>query len=320
MSNSNKPAFPVNALYLAPMEDISDPPFRDICKEFGADVLCSEFISSDGLIRYAEKSIKKMDFSEKERPVGIQLFGSCIDSMVEAAKIVESRSPDFIDLNFGCPVKKIASKGAGAGLLNNIPKMMEMTAKIVDAVNIPVTAKTRLGWDEKNKNIMNIALGLQDAGIKALTIHGRTKAQLYKGTADWKLIGEVKNNPEIKIPIIGNGDIVDGAGAKKMLEEHKVDGIMIGRATIGNPWIFKEIKHFLKTGKEMPPPGLKERVEICRKHLENSVKWKGEKIAIFEMRKHYGNYFKNIPNFKPIRMQLVTSNNLDEILGILKDI
>jgi len=311
---------PKNALFLAPMEDITDPPFRKICKKFGADVLCTEFISSEGLIRDADKSRAKLDIIEEERPVGIQLFGSQVDAMVESAKIAEGASPDFIDINFGCPVKKVAAKGAGAGLLNDIPKMTEMTRKIVEAVKIPVTAKTRIGWDESNKNVIHIAEALQEAGISAITIHGRTRAQLYSGKADWTLIGKVKNNPKINIPVIGNGDIIDGQSAKKMIDEHHVDGIMIGRAAIGNPWIFEQIKHYLKTGETKPIASIKERVEVCREHLLESVKWKGEKTAIFEIRKHYSGYFKNIPNFKPIRIKLMSLTNLDDILDVLNEI
>lgn len=313
-------SLPKNALFLAPMEDVTDPPFRLLCKKLGADVVYTEFISSDGLIRDALKSRAKLQIYEEERPVGIQIFGADIASMAEAAKIAEEASPDFIDINFGCPVKKVATKGAGAGLLNDIPKMAEMTRRVVNAVNLPVTAKTRLGWDENNKNIMQIAEALQDAGISALAIHGRTRAQLYGGKADWTLIGKVKNNPKIKIPVIGNGDIADGETAKKMFEEHGVDGIMIGRAAIGNPWIFDQIKHYLKTGRQKPPVPLNEKVQVCREHLLESVKWKGEKRAIFEMRKHYSGYFKNIPNFKPIRIKLMTLTTLDEVLGVLEKI
>ncbi len=320
MSNTGCISLPENALLLAPMEDVTDPPFRLICKRFGADVVYTEFVSSDGLIRDAKKSRAKLQIHNEERPVGIQIFGADIASMVEAAKIAESASPDFIDINFGCPVKKVATKGAGAGLLNDIPKMAEMAGKIVDAVSLPVTAKTRLGWDEKNKNIMQSAEALQDAGIKALAIHGRTRAQLYGGKADWTLIGKVKNNPKIKIPVIGNGDITDGETAKKMFEEHGVNGIMIGRAAIGNPWIFDEIKHYLATGRQKPPVPLKEKVQVCREHLLESVKWKGEKTAIFEMRKHYSGYFKNIPNFKPLRIKLMTLSTLDDVLGVLEKI
>lgn len=311
---------PAGGLHLAPMEDVTDPPFRLLCRKLGADVVYTEFVSSDGLIRNAKKSFAKLDIKAQERPVGIQIFGADPASMAEAAKIAESASPDFIDINFGCPVKKVATKGAGAGLLKDIPKMADITREVVKSVKLPVTAKTRLGWDEKNKNIMQIAEILQDEGISALTIHGRTRAQLYGGEADWTLIGEVKNNPRIKIPIIGNGDINDGPGAKKMFEEHRVDGIMIGRAAIGNPWVFDEIKHYMKTGTEKPQVPLKEKVQICREHLLESVKWKGEKTAIFEMRKHYSGYFKNIPNFKPLRIQLMTLSSLDEVLGVLEKI
>ncbi len=311
---------PKNALFLAPMEDVTDLPFRRLCKRFGADVVYTEFISSEGLIRDAEKSRAKLHICNEERPVGIQVFGADTEAMTEAARIVEFVSPDFTDINFGCPVKKVALKGAGAGLLNDIAKMAEITRSIVDAVNLPVTAKTRLGWDENNKNIMQIAEALQDAGISALAIHGRTRAQLYGGKADWTLIGKVKNNPRIKIPIIGNGDIKDGPTAKKMIEQHGVDGIMIGRAAIGNPWIFDHIKHYLKTGKIKPDVSLKEKTDTCRQHLLESVKYKGEKTAVFEMRKHYSGYFKNLPHFKSLRIKLMTLTNPDEILDVLNEI
>lgn len=313
-------SLPKHALFLAPMEDVTDPPFRLICKTFGVDVVYTEFISSDGLIHDADKSIAKLDIVPQEKPAGIQLFGNNTDSMVEAAKIAESVSPDFIDINFGCPVKKITVKGAGAGLLNNIPKMTEITRKIVNAVNLPVTVKTRLGWDDNNQNITHIAEALQDVGIKAIAIHGRTRAQLYRGKADWTLIGKVKNNPRIKIPVIGNGDITNGTTAKKKAERYNVDGLMIGRAAIGNPWIFDQIKHYLKTGESKPLPSIKEKAEVCREHLVNSIKWKGEKKAILEMRKHYSQYFKSISNFKPYRVRLMNTKDFNELLEIIDEI
>ena len=307
-------------LILAPMEDVTDPPFRLICREMGADWVYSEFISAEGLIRDSEKSKHKLDIYKGERPVSIQLFGANIDSMVEAAKIAEEAKPDFIDINFGCPVKKVATKGAGAGMLSEPQKMMLMSAEIVKAVKTPVTVKTRLGWDQQSKNIVDIAEQLQDTGIAALAIHGRTRCQLYRGEADWTLIGEVKNNPRMHIPIIGNGDIKDGKSAKEALEKYGVDGIMIGRATIGNPWVFKEISSFLRTGEELPQPGIKERLDVCLRHLKMSVEWKGEKTAIFEMRKHYTTYFKGIRNVKPIRMKLFTAKSLDEVNSVFNEI
>jgi tRNA-dihydrouridine synthase B len=307
-------------IILAPMEDVTDPPFRAICRQMGADWVFSEFIAADGLIRDAAKSIVKLDIYPEERPVSIQIFGANIDSMVEAAKIVEQSSPDFIDINFGCPVRKVATKGAGAGMLQDVPKMVEMTRRVVDAVKTPVTVKTRLGWDQHNRNIVDIAERLQDTGIAALTIHGRTRCQLYTGIADWTLIGEVKNNPRMHIPIIGNGDIIDGPGAKNALETYGVDGIMIGRASIGNPWVFRQVKHFLETGEILPPPSINDRGDVCRKHLEMSVAWKGEKLAVFEMRRHYCTYFKGISNFKPFRIRLVTASTYKEVLNIIEEI
>lgn len=311
---------PEKAIFLAPMEDITDPPFRGLCKQFGADMMYTEFISADGLIRDAVKSLKKLDFYEEERPVGIQIFGSNIDSMKLAAEVAEQKNPDLIDINFGCPVKKVASKGGGAGILNDLPKMIKMTEEVVKATKLPVTVKTRLGWDENSKNIVEIAERLQDVGIKAITIHGRTKAQMYRGEADWTLIGKVKENPRMNIPIIGNGDIDSGLKAKTMFDNYHVDAVMIGRATIGNPWIFREIKHFLKTGETLPLPTINERIEICKSHLDKSVEWKGDLIGVLEMRQHYGTYFKGIHNFKPYRMKLVTSNSIYEIHEILAEI
>ncbi len=307
-------------IILAPMEDVSDPPFRVICREMGADWVFTEFISADGLIRDAAKSLAKMDVFPGERPVSIQIFGAHIDAMVEAAKIVEQAKPDFIDINFGCPVRKVATKGAGAGMLQDIPKMVEMTRQIVKAVHTPVTVKTRLGWDEKSKFIVDTAERLQDVGIAALTIHGRTRNQLYGGTADWTLIGEVKNNPQMHIPIIGNGDIKDPQSARDALEKWGVDGIMIGRASIGNPWIFKQIKHYFQTGELIKEPEISERAEVCKKHLQMSVEWKGERVAVFEMRRHYCTYFRGIRNFKPFRMQLVTAPTAQEVYDIIDQI
>ncbi len=307
-------------LFLAPMEDVTDPPFRILCKKMGADIMYTEFISSEGLIRDADKSVKKLEFDEMERPFGIQIFGHNIDSMVEAVKYAERVNPDFIDLNYGCPVKKVISKGAGAALLNDVPKMIDITTAVVKATKLPITVKTRLGWNENSKNIIDVAERLQDTGIKALAIHGRTRSQLYRGLADWTLIGEVKNNAKITIPIIGNGDVDSPQKAKEMIEKYNVDGLMIGRAVIGNPWIFRDIKHFLKYNEILPPPNLEERVKICRIHLERSLKWKGDKTGVFEMRSHYGNYFKGLPNFKPYRMKLVTSTDIEEIFATLDEI
>lgn len=302
------------------MEDVSDPPFRVICREMGADWVYTEFISSDGLIRDSEKSKHKLDIFPGERPVSIQIFGADIDAMVEAARIVEATKPDFIDINFGCPVKKVAAKGAGAGMLNNPDKMIKMTEKVVKAVKLPVSVKTRLGWDMQSKNIVELSERLQDTGIAMLAIHARTRCQLYKGIADWTLIGEVKNNQRMNIPIIGNGDLKCGDDVKNAIEKFGVDGVMIGRASIGNPWVFKEVKCYLETGKTIDPPDIQERVEVCKKHFEMSVKWKGEKTAIFEMRQHYSAYFKGIKDFKPIRMKLYSATNYNEVVEIFEQI
>ncbi|MEE4176624.1 MAG: tRNA dihydrouridine synthase DusB [Bacteroides sp.] len=307
-------------LILAPMEDVTDPPFRMLCKEMGADWVYTEFISADGLIRDADKSLQKLDINEAERPVSIQIFGAHIEAMVEAAKVAASARPDFVDINFGCPVRKVASKGAGSGIMNDVPKMVEMTRRIVQAINLPVTVKTRLGYDQKSKNIVDIAERLQDCGIAALAIHGRTRCQLYGGQADWSLIGEVKNNPRMHLPIIGNGDIIHPEMALKALNDYGVDGIMVGRASIGNPWIFREISQYLDAGKIPPPPDMQERLAICRKHIEKSVEWKGEKLALFEMRRHYSHYFKGIYNFKPYRMRLVTAPSLEALYSVLDEI
>lgn len=307
-------------LFLAPMEDITDPSFRMVCKMHGADFMYTEFISSDGLIRDGEKSVKKLDIYDFERPIGIQLYGHLTDAMVEAAHIAEEASPELIDINFGCPVKKIANRGAGAGMLRNIPLMIEMTEAIVKATKLPVTVKTRLGWDEENKNIVEVAERLQDVGIRALTIHGRTRAQFYKGVADWTLIREVKNNPRIKIPIIGNGDIDNPLKAKEMFEKYGVDGIMIGRATVGRPWIFREIRHYLDTGELLSEPTVSEKVDLALFHLEKSLEYKEGKRSVFEMRRHFSNYFKGLPHFKETRLKLLTTLEVDEIKTILEEI
>ena len=307
-------------LLLAPMEDVSDPPFRFLCKKYGVDMMYTEFISSEGLIRDAVKSTQKLDIFEYERPIGIQIFGSEIESMVEAAQIAEQVNPDLIDINYGCPVKKVACKGAGAGILTNPSKMMKMTKAIVDAVKVPVTVKTRLGWDDQSKNIVEVAEGLQDVGIKALSIHGRTRVQLYKGTADWSLIGKVKNNPRMNIPIFGNGDIDTPEKALEYKNKFGVDGIMIGRACIGYPWIFQEIKHYIKTGERLTPPSFEDRVAACEIHFEKSIQWKGPIVGVVEMRRHYSNYFKGIPHFKEYRTRLVTTNDPDEVRGIIEEL
>jgi len=307
-------------LLLAPMEDVSDPPFRMVCKDNGADLMYTEFISSEGLIRDAAKSIKKLDIFDQERPIGIQIFGSDIDSMRESAIICTKANPDLIDINYGCPVKNVACKGAGSALLRDIPKMVKMTAEIVKATDLPVTVKTRLGWDESTKNVAEAAERLQDIGIQALTIHGRTRVQMYKGEADWTLIGEIKNNPRINIPIFGNGDVDSPEKAKEMRDIYGVDGIMIGRAAIGYPWIFNEIKHYLQTGLKLEKPTIDDRVAVCRKHLIKSIEWKGERLGIIEMRRHYSNYFKGLDNFKTFRMLLVTSEMLSEIYDVLEQI
>lgn len=307
-------------LLLAPMEDVSDPPFRYLCKQFGADLMYTEFISSEGLIRDAVKSRKKLDIFEYERPVGIQIFGGEIEPMKEAAEIAEKVNPDLIDINFGCPVKKVVCKNAGAGILKDIPRMVRMTEEIVKCTGLPVTVKTRLGWDDNSKFIVETAERLQDVGIKAITIHGRTREQMYKGEADWTLIGAVKNNPRMKIPVFGNGDVDSPQSAKEKKDRYGVDGVMIGRASIGYPWIFNEIKYFLKTGELLSPPALNERVEAAKIHLFKSVEWKGEKLGILEMRRHYTNYFKGIPHFKEYRMKLVTSQTLDVLETIFDEI
>ena len=307
-------------LLLAPMEDVSDPPFRFVCKQNGVDMMYTEFISSEGLIRDAAKSIAKLDIFEYERPIGIQIFGSEIDSMREATKIASAARPDLIDINYGCPVKNVACRGAGASLLQDIDRMVLMTRAVVESTHLPVTVKTRLGWDDNTKNVYEVAERLQDVGIQALTIHGRTRAQMYKGEADWTLIREIKRNPRIKIPIFGNGDVNSIEKAASWRMEYEIDGIMIGRAAIGYPWIFREIKHFFKTGEYLPEPTISERVDVCRTHFEKSLLWKGEKTGIFEMRRHYANYFKGIPDFKEYRMRLVSLEDIQDIHSTLDEI
>ncbi|GAB5526774.1 MAG: tRNA dihydrouridine synthase DusB [Roseivirga sp.] len=307
-------------LLLAPMEDVSDPPFRAVCKENGADLMYTEFISSEGLIRNAEKSVQKLDIYDYERPIGIQIFGDKIESMRQAAAIAESAEPEIVDINYGCPVKKVACKGAGAGILLDLPKMQEMTSEIVKQVSLPVTVKTRLGWDDSTIKIIEVAKRLQDVGIKALTIHGRTRKQMYKGEANWEFISEVKHHPDIHIPIFGNGDIDSPEKALEYRHRYGVDGIMIGRASIGYPWIFNEIKHFMKTGEHLRAPDMSERVATAKKHLEFSLEWKNERQGIYEMRRHYTNYFRGIPNFKPFRQKLVESENPIELFELLDQI
>lgn len=302
------------------MEDITDPSFRCLCKMNGADFMYTEFISSDGLIREGQKSVKKLDIYDFERPIGIQLYGHLIDAMVEAALIAETAKPELIDINFGCPVKKIANRGAGAGMLRNVPLMIEITGAIVRAVSLPVTVKTRIGWDEDNRNIVEIAERLQDAGISALTIHGRTRAQLYKGTADWTLIGEVKNNPRMKIPVIGNGDIDGPLKAREMFDRYGVDGIMIGRASVGRPWIFRDIRHFLDTGEILPEPSVSEKADLALFHLGKSLEFKEGMRAIYEMRRHLSNYFKGLPHFKETRLKLLTSTEPDQVRELINEI
>ncbi|MBS1782684.1 MAG: tRNA dihydrouridine synthase DusB [Bacteroidetes bacterium] len=307
-------------LLLAPMEDVSDPPFRAVCKEQGADLMYTEFISSEGLIRDAIKSRQKLDIFDYERPIGIQIFGGDEEALSLSAKIIEATKPNLLDINFGCPVKKVVCKGAGAAVLKDIDLMVRLTQAVVKNTSLPVTVKTRLGWDEQSKNIVEVAERLQDVGIKALSIHGRTRTQMYKGEADWALIAQVKNNQRMHIPIFGNGDIDSPQKAKTYHERYGVDGIMIGRAAIGYPWIFREIKHFLQTGKILPPPTVEERVAACSKHLQGSVAWKGERLGLLEMRRHYANYLKGLSHVKEFRMKLVTADNLaevEEIFGLL---
>jgi tRNA-dihydrouridine synthase B len=307
-------------LLLAPMEDVSDPPFRAVCKEGGADLMYTEFISSEGLIRDAAKSRQKLDIFEYERPIGIQLFGGDIGNMVQSAEIATEVNPDLIDINYGCPVKAVACRGAGAALLQDIPKMVKMTEEIVKCTRLPVTVKTRLGWDDSTKNVVEVAERLQDIGIKALTIHGRTRVQMYKGSADWTLIGKIKENPRIHIPIFGNGDIDSPQKALEYKNSYGVDGIMIGRAAIGYPWIFNELKHYFKHGERPLPPDMTERVRVTKKHLEFSIQWKGDRLGIFEMRRHYTNYFKGMPDFKPYRTRLVEADTEADVLAILEEV
>jgi nifR3 family TIM-barrel protein len=307
-------------LLLAPMEDVSDPPFRAVCKANGADMMYTEFISSEGLIRDAIKSRQKLDIYEEERPIGIQIFGGDEEAMAMSAQIVEATGPDLVDINFGCPVKKVVCKGAGAGVLKDVPLMVRLTEAVVKTTKLPVTVKTRLGWDDSSKNIEEVAERLQDIGIQALSIHGRTRMQMYKGEADWRLIAKVKENPRIHIPIFGNGDIDTPEKALEYRNRYGVDGIMIGRAAIGYPWIFNEIKHFFATGEHLPAPDLAARIAVVRDHLDFSVRWKGEKLGILEMRRHYTNYFKGMPHFKPYRTRLVQEESFAEILATLEEI
>ena len=307
-------------LLLAPMEDVSDPPFRALCKEQGADVVYTEFISSEGLIRDAAKSVIKLDIYEKERPVGIQIFGANLDSMLRAVEIVEKSNPDIIDINFGCPVKKVVSKGAGAGILKDICLMEKLTAEMVKRTHLPVTVKTRLGWDHDSIRIVEVAERLQDVGIKALSIHGRTRAQMYKGNADWRPIAEVKNNPRMHIPIFGNGDVNSPERAVEMRDRYGLDGAMIGRASIGNPWFFKQVKHYFKTGYHLEHISMPERVEAARRHLKMSIDWKGEVLGVLETRRHYTNYFKGIPNFKPYRTKMVTSDHSKDVFETFDEV
>ena len=309
--------FPV---LLAPMEDVSDPPFRAVCKVSGVDLMYTEFISSEGLIRNARQSVMKLDIFQSERPIGIQIFGSDVESMKAAVGIAEQVNPDLIDINYGCPVKKITCKGAGAGILRDVPKMVSMTREIVKSTTLPVTVKTRLGWDEKTQYIVEVAERLQDVGIQAITIHGRTRVQMYKGSADWTLIGEIKDNPRMTIPVFGNGDVDSPQKAHQMRQDYGVDGIMVGRAAIGYPWIFREIKHYFSTGQLLDPPSIKERLSVLRQHLERSIKWKGPRHGVLEMRRHYKNYLKGIPNVKVYREKLVTLKNYEEIVEVINDV
>ena len=307
-------------LFLAPMEDVSDPPFRALCKREGCDMMYTEFISVEGLIRDAFKSVQKLDIYEYERPIGIQIFGAEIDSMKRAAEIVEEARPEVLDINFGCPVKKVTCKMAGAGILKDIPRMVKLTDEIVKSTSLPVTVKTRLGWNEETKYIEEVAERLQDVGIKALAIHGRTRKQMYKGEADWTMIGNIKNNPRIHIPIIGNGDINSPQKALEYKERYGVDGIMIGRAAIGNPWIFRQIKHFVNTGETIPPPSIDERIDVVKEHLQRSLDWKGEKLGVLEMRRHYAIYLRGLPHIKPFRNKLVTTDISDDVFELLEEI
>ena len=307
-------------MLLAPMEDVSDPPFRALCKEGGADVVYTEFISSEGLIRDAAKSVQKLDIYEKERPVGIQIFGANLDSMMRAVEIVEATQPDIIDINFGCPVKKVVCKGAGAGILKDIPLMVKLTEAMVKRTRLPITVKTRLGWDHESIKIVEVAERLQDVGCAALSIHGRTRAQMYKGEADWRPIAEVKNNPRMHIPIFGNGDVNTPERALEMKDQYGLDGAMIGRASIGNPWFFNQVKYFMKTGTHLSEPSVADRVSVARRHLEMAVDWKGEVLGVLETRRHYTNYFKGLDNFKPYRTRMVTSNRSEEVFQVFDEV
>ncbi len=320
MVNIGKIELPRFPLLLAPMEDVSDPPFRALCKEQGADVVYTEFISSEGLIRDAAKSVMKLDIYEKERPVGIQIFGANLDSMLQTVDIVERSNPDIIDINFGCPVKKVVCKGAGAGILKDIPLMVKLTGEMVKRTNLPITVKTRLGWDHESIKIVEVAERLQDVGCKAIAIHGRTRVQMYKGEADWRPIAEVKNNQRMHIPIFGNGDIDTPEAALKMRDVYGLDGAMIGRASIGYPWFFKEVKHYFNTGTHLAPPTMEERVDAARRHLQMAIAWKGENLGVFETRRHYTNYFKGIPNFKEYRMKMVTSDDSADVFATFDEI
>ena len=307
-------------LLLAPMEDVSDPPFRALCKEQGADVVYTEFISSEGLIRDAAKSVMKLDIYEKERPVGIQIFGANLESMLRSIEIVEASNPDIIDINFGCPVKKVVSKGAGAGILKDIDLMVSLTKAMVEHTSLPITVKTRLGWDEETIKIVEVAERLQDVGCKAIAIHGRTRKQMYKGAADWTPIAAVKNNPRMHIPVFGNGDVNTPERAKEMRDSFGLDGAMIGRASIGNPWFFREVQHYLKTGKKILNPTMSERIEAARRHLQMAIDWKGEKLGVFETRRHYTNYFRGIPHFKEYRMKMVTSDDSIDVFNVIDEV
>ena len=307
-------------LLLAPMEDVSDPPFRALCKEQGADVMYTEFISSEGLIRDAAKSMMKLDIYEKERPIGIQIFGASLDSMLQAVDIVEKTEPDIIDINYGCPVKKVVCKGAGAGILKDIPKMVSLTKAIVERTKIPVTVKTRLGWDHNSIKIVDVAERLQDVGCQAISIHGRTRAQMYKGDADWHSIAAVKNNQRMHIPVFGNGDVDTPERAVIMRDEFGLDGAMIGRASIGNPWFFGQVKHYFKKKEHLSPPTIKDRVEMARRHLQMAIDWKGDKLGVFETRRHYTNYFKGVPHFKEYRLQMVTLDNASEVFEVFNQV
>lgn len=317
IGNIELPDFP---LLLAPMEDVSDPPFRALCKEQGADVVYTEFVSSEGLIRNAAKSIMKLDIYERERPVGIQIFGANLDSMLQTIDIVEQSNPDIIDINFGCPVKKVVSKGAGAGILKDVCLMESLTAEMVKRTKIPITVKTRLGWDHDSIKIVEVAERLQDVGCKAIAIHGRTRAQMYKGEADWRPIAEVKNNPKMHIPVFGNGDVDTPERAMEMRDSYGLDGAMIGRASIGNPWFFKQVKHYFETRKHLEPISIEERVRAARRHLQMAIDWKGETLGVFETRRHYTNYFKGIPNFKEYRMKMVTSDKAKDVLDAFDEV